>query len=317
MGGDFALTMNGVTRSFSTNRTASSLNDPSPNWSNRPPKETILLNGCDFEHWLVVVDALDPNLTRDEIIQSYIATLGKVLPRVFLKNLLFVISAMKIRSLNFKIYSVSTKYYFAFGALVSEELSYKLKEIPGVCWVLLDSYLDVKNKDYGGHRKRRSCSMDAILMSRNDATTETLTREKSVYLAKVAEQAERYQEMAEYIENLVRDVPMEGELTVEDRNLFSVAYKNMVGSRRAACRIVSSNEQKEESRKNDDHVAIVKKYRANIETELSKVYGWIVVLLDSQFIPSTASSESKVSYQKMKGDYHKYVAEFKVEIRGL
>ncbi|KMZ75737.1 hypothetical protein ZOSMA_10G00010 [Zostera marina] len=142
--------MNGVTRSFSTNRTASSLNDPSPNWSNRPPKETIFLNGCDFEHWLVVVDAPDPNLTRDEIIQSYIATLGKVLPRVFLKNLLFVISAMKIRSLNFKIYSVSTKHYFALGALVSEELYYKLKEIPGVCWVLLDSYLDVKNKDYGG-----------------------------------------------------------------------------------------------------------------------------------------------------------------------
>ncbi|KMZ61524.1 hypothetical protein ZOSMA_51G00140 [Zostera marina] len=81
MGGDFALTMNGVTRSFSTNRTASSLNDPSPNWNNRPPKETIFLNGCDFEHWLVVVDAPDPNLTRDEIIQSYIATLGKVLPR--------------------------------------------------------------------------------------------------------------------------------------------------------------------------------------------------------------------------------------------
>ncbi|KMZ62305.1 hypothetical protein ZOSMA_476G00020 [Zostera marina] len=80
--------------------------------------------------------------------------------------------------------------------------------------------------------------MDAILMSRNDATTETLTREKSVYLAKMAEQAERYQEMAEYMENLVRDVPMEGELTVEERNLFSVAYKNMVGSRRAARRIV-------------------------------------------------------------------------------
>ncbi|KMZ62554.1 14-3-3-like protein gf14-6 [Zostera marina] len=119
------------------------------------------------------------------------------------------------------------------------------------------------------------------------------------------------------MENLVCDVPMEGELTVEEHNLFSVAYKNIVGSRPVAWRIVSSIEQKEDSRKNDDHVAIVKKYRANIETELSKVCSWIVVLLDSQFIPSTASSESKVSYQKMKGDYHMYLAEFKVGIRGL
>ncbi|KMZ73308.1 DAG protein [Zostera marina] len=131
-----SIRKNGAVRCFSTNRTTSSLNDPSPNWSNRPPKETILLDGCDFEHWLVVVDPPDPNLTRDEIIQSYIATLGKVLPSE--------------EDPKFKIYSVSTKHYFAFGALVSEELSYKLKEIPGVRWVLPDSYLDVKNKDYGG-----------------------------------------------------------------------------------------------------------------------------------------------------------------------
>ncbi|KAL4272859.1 hypothetical protein GQ457_13G003970 [Hibiscus cannabinus] len=49
-----------------------------------------------------------------------------------------------------KIYSVSTRHYYAFGALVSEELSDKLKGLPGVRWVLPDSYLDVENKDYGG-----------------------------------------------------------------------------------------------------------------------------------------------------------------------
>ncbi|RWW14526.1 hypothetical protein GW17_00021699 [Ensete ventricosum] len=69
------------TRCFSTRPTTSSLNDPSPNWSNRPPKETILLDGCDFEHWLVVVEPPDPSLTRDEIIDSYIKTLAQVLGR--------------------------------------------------------------------------------------------------------------------------------------------------------------------------------------------------------------------------------------------
>ncbi|KAL3576602.1 hypothetical protein D5086_021885 [Populus alba] len=123
-------------RSFSVNPSSSSLNDPSPNWSNRPPKETILLDGCDFEHWLVVMDKPEGDPTRDEIIDSYIKTLAEV-----------VGSEEEARK---KIYSVSTRCYFAFGALVSEEVSYKIKELKNVRWVLPDSYLDVKNKDYGG-----------------------------------------------------------------------------------------------------------------------------------------------------------------------
>ncbi|XP_076908337.1 multiple organellar RNA editing factor 8, chloroplastic/mitochondrial-like [Bidens hawaiensis] len=123
-------------RAFSTRPTTSSLNDSNPNWSNRPPKETILLDGCDFEHWLVVVEKPEGEPTRDEIIESYINTLAKVVG--------------SYDEARMKIYSVSTRCYYAFGALVSEELSYKLKELPGVRWVLPDSYLDVKNKDYGG-----------------------------------------------------------------------------------------------------------------------------------------------------------------------
>ncbi|XP_059661445.1 multiple organellar RNA editing factor 8, chloroplastic/mitochondrial-like [Cornus florida] len=123
-------------RGFSTRQTTSSLNDQNPNWSNRPPKETILLDGCDFEHWLIVMEKPEGDPTRDDIIDSYIKTLAQVIG-----------SEEEARM---KIYSVSTKHYWAFGALVSEELSYKIKELPRVRWVLPDSYLDVKNKDYGG-----------------------------------------------------------------------------------------------------------------------------------------------------------------------
>lgn len=68
-------------RAFSTRPTTSSLNDPNPNWSNRPPKETILLDGCDFEHWLVVMEKPEGDPTRDEIIDSYIKTLAEVIGR--------------------------------------------------------------------------------------------------------------------------------------------------------------------------------------------------------------------------------------------
>ncbi|GAA0163341.1 hypothetical protein LIER_19233 [Lithospermum erythrorhizon] len=115
----------------------SPLNDPSPNWSNRPPKETILLDGCDYEHWLIVMEfPNDAKPSQDQMLNSYVKTLASVLG-----------SEEEAKK---KIYSVCTTTYTGFGALISEELSYKVKEQPGVLWVLPDSYLDVPNKDYGG-----------------------------------------------------------------------------------------------------------------------------------------------------------------------
>ncbi|OVA01806.1 14-3-3 protein [Macleaya cordata] len=142
--------------------------------------------------------------------------------------------------------------------------------------------------------------------------TESLTRDQYVYLAKIAEQAERYEEMVSFMEKLVVGSSSVDELTVEERNLLSVAYKNVIGSLRAAWRIVSSIEQKEESRKNDEHATLVKSYRSKVESELSEICAGILKLLDAHLIPSASASESKVFYLKMKGDYHRYLAEFKV-----
>ncbi|KAK8642762.1 hypothetical protein V6N13_012094 [Hibiscus sabdariffa] len=135
-------------------------------------------------------------------------------------------------------------------------------------------------------------------------------REENVYLAKLAEQAERYEEMVEFMEKVSASADIE-ELTVEERNLLSVAYKNVIGARRASWRIISSIEQKEESRGNDDHVTTIRDYRAKIESELTSICNGILKLLDSRLIPSASSGDSKVFYLKMKGDYHRYLAEFK------
>jgi 14-3-3 protein epsilon len=137
-----------------------------------------------------------------------------------------------------------------------------------------------------------------------------MSREENVYMAKLAEQAERYEEMVEYMEKVAKTVDVE-ELTVEERNLLSVAYKNVIGARRASWRIVSSIEQKEESRKNEEHVTLIKEYRGKIEAELSNICDGILKLLDSHLVPSSTAAESKVFYLKMKGDYHRYLAEFK------
>jgi 14-3-3 protein epsilon len=89
------------------------------------------------------------------------------------------------------------------------------------------------------------------------------------------------------------------ELSVEERNLLSVGYKNVIGSRRAAWKIISSIEQKEQSKGNEGHVKKIKEYRAKIEKELDGICEDILALLDQHLIPSASSSESKVFYYKM------------------
>ncbi|KAJ1991262.1 hypothetical protein H4R33_001423 [Dimargaris cristalligena] len=132
-------------------------------------------------------------------------------------------------------------------------------------------------------------------------------RAEAVYMAKLAEQAERYDEM---VENMKKVAAENAELSVEERNLLSVAYKNVIGARRASWRIVSSIEQKEESKGNEAQVAKIQVYRQKIETELSEICSDILDVLDKYLIPQAASGESKVFYHKMKGDYYRYLAEF-------
>lgn len=81
--------------------------------------------------------------------------------------------------------------------------------------------------------------------------------------------------------------------------MLSVAYKNVIGARRASWRIVSSIEQKEESKGNATNVEKIKAYRQKIETELSGVCLDILKVLDDHLIPSAESGESKVFYYKM------------------
>jgi len=132
-------------------------------------------------------------------------------------------------------------------------------------------------------------------------------REDKVYLAKLAEQAERYEEIVDAMKKVAA---LNVELSVEERNLLSVAYKNVIGARRAAFRIISSIEQKEQSKGNGANGAKVKEYSAKIEKELHDISNDVLHVLDHHLIPNAQSDEATVFYFKMKGDYYRYMAEF-------
>merc|ERR1711862_349106 len=86
--------------------------------------------------------------------------------------------------------------------------------------------------------------------------------------------------------------------------------KNAVGSRRAAWRIITSVEQKEKTKGNEEQSKWAKEYCTKVENELQKICDTIIGLLDDTLVPKAAHGESKVFYHKMKGDYYRYIAEF-------
>ncbi|XP_024018704.1 multiple organellar RNA editing factor 9, chloroplastic [Morus notabilis] len=107
--------------------------------SSNEQRETIMLPGCDYNHWLIVMEfPKDPAPTREQMIETYLNTLSTVL------------GSMEEAKKN--MYAFSTTTYTGFQCTVSEETSEKFKGLPGVLWVLPDSYIDVKNKDYGGDK---------------------------------------------------------------------------------------------------------------------------------------------------------------------
>jgi len=129
-----------------------------------------------------------------------------------------------------------------------------------------------------------------------------------VYMAKLAEQAERYDEMVEYMKKVAES--SQEDLSLEERNLLSVAYKNVVGARRASLRIIGSIESKEVE-KGSDKAQLVKLYKTKVSDELDTICRDILNLLDTTLIKKAAKSdEASVFYLKMKADYYRYLAEF-------
>ncbi|XP_033747557.1 14-3-3-like protein isoform X1 [Pecten maximus] len=136
-------------------------------------------------------------------------------------------------------------------------------------------------------------------------------REEFVYRSKLAEQAERYEDMVQWMQKVAEE---DTEMTVEERNLLSVAYKNVIGTKRASWRIITGIEQKEVEKKNESgkQLGYIVDYRKKIEDELKDTCNKVLAVLKTILArqdPSTAG-ESKVFYYKMQGDYHRYLAEF-------
>jgi len=132
-----------------------------------------------------------------------------------------------------------------------------------------------------------------------------------VEMAKLAEQAERYDDMVKHMKQLTKKGD---KLSDEQRNLLSVAFKNVVGARRSAWRIISSIENKAGEKEGQSLSAeIAKQYRQEIEKELEDRCGEVLDLINDYLLKTVVDTvnptEAKVFYLKMKGDYYRYLVE--------
>ncbi|KAI3878955.1 hypothetical protein MKX03_037352 [Papaver bracteatum] len=106
---------------------------------NKIGPDEILFEGCDYMHWLITMDfPKDPAPTAEEMVETYVQTLAKVVGSVE--------EAKK------RMYACSTTTYHGFQAVMTEEMSEKFRGLPGVVFILPDSYIDTKNKEYGGDK---------------------------------------------------------------------------------------------------------------------------------------------------------------------
>ncbi|CAH8596527.1 unnamed protein product [Heterobilharzia americana] len=140
---------------------------------------------------------------------------------------------------------------------------------------------------------------DSWVLRSNISDQDTL-----IHLAKLAEQAERFQDMASAMKKVTE---LSKELSNEERNLLSVAYKNVVGSRRSSWRVISSIEQKLDGNKRKQ----AEEYRKVIENELDAVCKEVIDILNKHLVDNEKTCEGIVFYKKMKGDYYRYLAEVK------
>ena len=134
--------------------------------------------------------------------------------------------------------------------------------------------------------------------------------EELVQKAKLAEQAERYDDMSDAMKTYA--VSLNKDLSVEERNLLSVAYKNVVGARRSSWRVISSIESKVEG-SSESKLKMAREYKVLIEKELKNICDDVLDLLEKHLLKHVENEdESKVFYLKMKGDYKRYIAEVAV-----
>ena len=128
--------------------------------------------------------------------------------------------------------------------------------------------------------------------------------EEKIFMARVAEQAERFDDMVDFLTEVINQKT--SDFTTEERNLLSVGFKNQIGTKRTAIRTIDAIQQNPKYQKYTEGLTA---YKNKIESELYNQCIGIVELVKDKCMKVATEAESKAFFLKMVGDYYRYVAE--------
>ena len=132
----------------------------------------------------------------------------------------------------------------------------------------------------------------------------TANVEENIFLARVAEQAERFEDMVNFLDEVL--AAKGGDVNPDERNLLSVAFKNLISSKRAACRTISAIEQNPKYSKFNEALL---NYKGQIEQQLEADCNKIIKMINERVLNTSCADEAKAFFVKMVGDYYRYIAE--------
>ena len=135
-------------------------------------------------------------------------------------------------------------------------------------------------------------------------------RDVALFMAQILDQTDRHDDMVQAMKKVIELNP---DLNNDERNLLSVAYKNIVGSRRNGLRMIAAIIEHEDGRGNAARVEQLNAYKATILQELEKYCNELIGLVDTCLLPAAKNAEGRVFYEKLKADYYRYICESKPE----
>jgi len=128
--------------------------------------------------------------------------------------------------------------------------------------------------------------------------------EKKIFMARVADQSERYEDMVDFLREIIEE--SSDDVSTDVRNLLSVGFKNLISSQRSAWKTVQAIEQ---NKKYAEYSSNCAEYKTKIAKELEDNCNKIIDIVKEYSLPKAGDDEAKVFYLKMIGDYYRYTAE--------